>query len=61
MSKITAEQYKKVSRDMDVRELVRLSDQYNQAKNLTSNEAIIKDILDAEMERRIYIWEMATV
>ena len=53
----TVEQYKNMVRAMPTRELEGLVETFAHATAINSVEALIKDILDAEMERRILEWE----
>ena len=48
-------------RAMPVPELMGLAETFNQCTTLNTTEALIRDVIDAEVERRIYAWEMATV
>jgi len=57
----TKEQYQKMVRAMGTQELSGLAHTFEQASSLNETEKLIKDVIDAEMERRIYNWEMATV
>jgi hypothetical protein len=57
----TKEQYQAMVRTMPVPELMGLAETFNQSSTLTTTETLIRDVIDAEVERRIYNWEMATV
>ena len=57
----TAEEYKAMIKNMSTTELVGLADTFNDSQTLNSKEVAIKEILNAEVERRIYNWEMTTV
>ena len=57
----TLAEYQAIVRNMPVQELAGLAETFNEATTLTAGEVKIKDILNAEMERRIYNWEMTTV
>ena len=57
----TKEQYQSMVRNMNTQELVGLSETFAQATSLNTVEALVKEVIDAEVERRIYNWEMATV
>lgn len=53
----TKEQYENMVRAMPTRELEGLIETFEYATAINSAEALIKDILNAEMERRILQWE----
>ena len=57
----TITEYKAMVRIMATKELNGLADTFNASQTLNSKEMVIRDILNAEMERRIYNWEMVTV
>jgi hypothetical protein len=57
----TKEQYQSMVQAMPVPELMGLAETFNQCTTLNTTEALIRDVIDAEVERRIYNWEMATV
>lgn len=57
----TKAQYEQMVRAMDVKELMGLAETFGQSTTLNETETLIKNIIDAEVERRIYNWEMATV
>lgn len=62
MKKIpTKEQYEAMVRAMPVKELMGLAETFEQSTTLNEAETVIKNVIDAEVERRIYNWEMATV
>jgi hypothetical protein len=46
---------------MPAQELSSLLDTFWSSTTLTAGEAAIRDVLDAEMERRIMAWEIAEV
>ena len=59
MKKIpTKEQYEQMVRAMPTPELEGLAETFGFASDLTPTEECIKTVIDAEMERRISIWEM---
>ena len=57
----TKEQYEQMVRNMPAKELMGLAETFEYATAINSAEALIKSIINAEVERRIYNWEMATV
>jgi hypothetical protein len=57
----TAETYRAMVRNMGVQELMGLADTFNESSSLTANEKAIQDILNNEVERRIYNWEICEV
>jgi hypothetical protein len=57
----TLEQYQAMVRAMPAKELMGLAETFEHATAINSVEALIKSVIDAEVERRIYNWEMATV
>ena len=57
----TKEQYQQMVRNMPTKELMGLAETFNQSSTLTTTEVLIRDVIDAEVERRIYAWEMVTV
>ena len=50
---LTREQYQQLARNMGVQELMGLAETFNQCSSVNTTEALIKDILNAEVERRI--------
>jgi hypothetical protein len=54
----TREQYQAMVRNMPTPELEGLAETFGFASDLTPTEECIKTVIDAEMERRILIWEM---
>lgn len=58
---LTKEQYQQLARDMGVQELMSLADTFNECQTLNTVEALIKDVLNNEVERRINNWEIAEV
>ena len=48
-------------RAMPVPELMGLAETFNQCTSVNTTEALIRDVLNNEVERRIYNWEMVTV
>ena len=54
----TVSEYKEMVRNMPVKELVGLAETFNECPSLGAKDVIIKDILNAEVERRIANWEM---
>jgi hypothetical protein len=62
MSKfLTPAEYREMAKKMAAEELHSLAETFNQSQTLKPQEIIIRDILNNEMERRIYNWEMVTV
>jgi hypothetical protein len=58
----TKEQYQSMVRAMPVPELMGLAEIFNQEWTvMNETETLIRDVINAEVERRIYNWEMATV
>jgi len=57
----TKEQYQSMVRAMPVPELMGLAETFNQCTSVNTTEALIRDVLNNEVERRIYNWEMVTV
>jgi hypothetical protein len=57
----TREEYQAIVRAMPAQELSCLLDTFCSSTTLTEGEAAIRDVLDAEMERRIMAWEIAEV
>jgi hypothetical protein len=58
---LTREQYQQLARNMGVQELMGLAETFNQCTSINTTEALIKDVLNNEVERRIYNWEIAEV
>jgi hypothetical protein len=58
---LTREQYQQLARDMNVQELMGLAETFNECQSLNIVEALIKDVLNNEVERRINNWETAEV
>lgn len=57
----TKQQYEQMVRAMSARELMGLAETFEQATTLNEVESLIKSVIDAEVERRIYNWEMCQV
>lgn len=55
----TREEYQAIVKTMPAQELSSLLDTFWSSNTLTEGEAAIRDVLDAEMERRITAWEIA--
>ena len=53
----TKQQYQAMVRVMPTKELMGLSDTFNQATSVNAVEALIRDVINAEMENRIMSWE----
>ena len=58
---LTKEQYQQLVRNMGVQELMGLAETFNQCTSVNTTEALIKDVLNEEVERRINNWEIAEV
>ena len=58
---LTKEQYQQLARNMGVQELMGLADTFNECTTVNTTEALIRDILNNEVERRINNWEIAEV
>jgi hypothetical protein len=56
----TVAEYKEMVKHMGVQELMGLAETFNECQSLSVNDVVIKDILNNEVERRIYNWEMTT-
>ena len=54
----TLTEYKEMVRSMPVKEPVALAEAFNECQSLGVKDVVIKDILNAEVERRIANWEM---
>ena len=57
----TKEEYQAIAKTMPAQELSGLLDTFWSSTTLTPGEIAIRDVLDAEMERRIIAWEIAQV
>ena len=58
---LTREQYQQLVRNMGVQELMGLAETFNECTSVNTTEALIKDVLNEEVERRINNWEIAEV
>lgn len=58
---LTREQYQQLARNMGVQELMGLAETFNECTSVNTVEALIKDVLNNEVERRINNWEIAEV
>jgi len=61
MKEYTLEQRRAYARNLPAKELMALAETYNESTSVGTVEAAIKDILNAEVERRIHNWEIAEV
>jgi hypothetical protein len=61
MKEFTSEQRREYARNLGVQELMELAETYNQSTSVGTLEADIRNILNDEVERRIYNWEIAEV
>lgn len=57
----TKAEYETIARNMGVQELMGLAETFNQCTSVNTTEALIKDVLNDEVERRINNWEIAEV
>ena len=53
----TVSEYRTMVRNMPTKEVEGLAETFNQCQSLGVKDVVIKDILNAEMERRILTWE----
>jgi hypothetical protein len=53
----TKEQYQHMVRNMPTKELEGLAETFNQSTSVNTVEALIRDVINAEMENRIMMWE----
>ena len=58
---LTREQYQQLVRNMGVQELMGLAETFNECSTVNTTEALIRDVLNNEVERRINCWEIAEV
>lgn len=58
---LTRGEYQQLARNMGVQELMGLAETFNQCTSVNTTEALIKDVLNEEVERRINNWEIAEV
>ena len=61
MKEYTIEQRQEYARSLPTKELLSLAETYKEANTPGTLEVVIKNIIDAEVERRIYNWEIACV
>lgn len=61
MKEYTIEQRQEYARSLPTNELLSLAETYKEANTPGTLEVVIKNIIDAEVERRIYNWEIACV
>jgi hypothetical protein len=57
----TTAEYKEMIRNMGVQDLMNMADMYNEFQNPSAKDLEVRDILNDEVERRIYNWEIAYV
>jgi hypothetical protein len=57
----TVDEYKQMVRNMSAQDLMNMADMYNEFQNPGHQDVEVKNILNAEVERRIYNWEIAQV
>lgn len=53
----TPSEYQAMVKTMPSQEIAGLAETFNESTTLTAGEMAIKNILNAEMERRILMWE----
>jgi predicted metal-dependent TIM-barrel fold hydrolase len=58
---LTLDQYQQLARNMGVQELMGLADTFNECTSVNTTEALIRDVINNEVERRINDWEIAEV
>ena len=61
MKEYTIEQRREYVRNLSTKELLRSAEMYKEATTPGTLEIVIKNIIDAEVERRILNWEIAEV
>ena len=54
----TISDYKRMIEAMNAREVEGLAETFNRSTTLTRKDMIIRDLLNADMERRIVEWEV---
>ena len=54
----TTAEYKEMIRNMGVQDLMNMADMYNEFQNPSARDLEVRDILNDEVERRIYNWEI---
>jgi hypothetical protein len=57
----TTAEYKQMVRNMSVQDLMNMADMYNEFQNPGAQDIEVRNILNGEVERRIYNWEIAEV
>ena len=55
---LTRDEYQQLARNMGVQELMGLAETFNQCSSVNTVEALIRDVLNNEVERRINNWEI---
>jgi predicted metal-dependent TIM-barrel fold hydrolase len=58
---LTRAEYQQLACNMGVQELIGLAETFNKCSTLNTTEALIKNVLNNEVERRINNWEIAEV
>ena len=57
----TTAEYKEMVRNMGAQDLMNMADMYNEFQNPGVKDIEVRNILNNEVERRIYNWEIAEV
>ena len=57
----TTAEYKEMVRNLGVQDLMNMADMYNEFQNPGAQDIEVRNILNNEVERRIYNWEIAEV
>ena len=57
----TTAEYKEMVRNLSVQDLMNMADMYNEFQNPGAKDVEVRNILNNEVERRIYNWEIAEV
>jgi hypothetical protein len=57
----TTAEYKEMVRNLSVQDLMNMADMYNEFQNPGAQDIEVRNILNGEVERRIYNWEIAEV
>jgi hypothetical protein len=57
----TTAEYKEMVRNMGAQDLMNMAEMYNEFQNPGAKDIEVRNILNNEVERRIYNWEIAEV
>ena len=57
----TTAEYKEMVRNMGAQDLMNMAEMYNEFQNPDAKDIEVRNILNNEVERRIYNWEIAEV